>query len=137
MSEKDYLIWSRVHQRFWRGGFGYTTRTDKAGRFSKEQAERIVERGNAYLWPDEPPRQLMFPAPAVQAVLEEHRAIWSRDEMATQVDEAMITLDRVAEAILALKEHGILDPREDDTPEQAEARARALRYVTPTQEDES
>jgi hypothetical protein len=46
MSER-YLIWSNEHRAWWKASrHGYTTRTDKAGQFSFEQATEIVTKAN-------------------------------------------------------------------------------------------
>jgi hypothetical protein len=48
MSER-YLIWSMEHRGWWKGNrHGYTTRTDKAGQFSFEEAKAICENANRY-----------------------------------------------------------------------------------------
>src|SRR4051812_5954394 len=105
MKRKDFVVWSQDRGMFWRSGWhGYTTRADKAGRFSKEEAERILERANGHLRLDEPRKEIMLNAPDVSVVLDEYHLVWSHDELATQLDEAMITLDKAAEALLGLKE---------------------------------
>ena len=44
-----YLIWSNEHRGWWKQNrHGYTTRTDKAGQFSFEQAKQICENANRY-----------------------------------------------------------------------------------------
>lgn len=44
-----YLIWSNEHRAWWRGNrHGYTTRTDRAGQFSFEEARTICENANRY-----------------------------------------------------------------------------------------
>jgi hypothetical protein len=44
-----YLIWSNEHRGWWKGSLhGYTTRTDKAGQFSFEDASEIVQRANLH-----------------------------------------------------------------------------------------
>jgi len=50
MSEpKKYLIWSNEHRGWWKANrHGYTTRTDKAGQFSFEEAAEIVTNANRY-----------------------------------------------------------------------------------------
>lgn len=42
-----YLIWSNEHRGWWKPTLhGYTTRTDKAGQFSHEEASGIVADAN-------------------------------------------------------------------------------------------
>lgn len=42
-----YLIWSEEHGAWWKhGGCGYTDRIALAGRYPKEQADRIVDGAN-------------------------------------------------------------------------------------------
>lgn len=44
-----YLIWSNEHRGWWKQNrHGYTTRTDKAGQFSFEDASQICENANRY-----------------------------------------------------------------------------------------
>ena len=44
---KEYLIWSIEHQAFWlESEYGYTRNIHEAGRFTKEQAEKIVKAAN-------------------------------------------------------------------------------------------
>jgi len=46
-SRMRYLIWSNEHRGWWKANrHGYTTRTDKAGQFSFEQATEILARAN-------------------------------------------------------------------------------------------
>lgn len=46
---KKYLIWSNEHRGWWKPGrHGYTTRTDRAGQFSLEEATEIVVNANRY-----------------------------------------------------------------------------------------
>lgn len=43
----EYLIWSIEHGAWWRPEhFGYTLRLYEAGRYSREEAERIVTKAN-------------------------------------------------------------------------------------------
>jgi hypothetical protein len=47
MPAEFYLIWSREHGRWWGpGSWGYTDDFEKAGHYTREQADAIVERGN-------------------------------------------------------------------------------------------
>jgi len=46
----DWVIWSEEHGAWWGpGGHGYTFSLRQAGRYSRQQAERIVENANRYL----------------------------------------------------------------------------------------
>lgn len=43
----EYLIWSEEHGRWWNPGHaGYTNQVAHAGRYSKEEADRIVQGAN-------------------------------------------------------------------------------------------
>lgn len=45
----NYLIWSNEHRGWWKASrHGYTTRTDKAGQFSFEEAQQICDNANRY-----------------------------------------------------------------------------------------
>lgn len=47
LDRKEYIIWSHDHRAWWKpGGWGYTTLTHLAGRFSKEVAEQFVQHAN-------------------------------------------------------------------------------------------
>lgn len=53
-----YLIWSEEHGAWWRPGdrdfvWGYTHFMTEAGRFTKADAEWIVERGNKKIVPED------------------------------------------------------------------------------------
>lgn len=50
-----YLIWSEEHGAWWRGRQGYTYFMTEAGRFSKAEADRIVEQGNRVINPETGP----------------------------------------------------------------------------------
>jgi hypothetical protein len=44
-----YLIWSNEHRGWWKPNHhGYTTRADKAGQFSFEEAKQICDNANRY-----------------------------------------------------------------------------------------
>lgn len=44
----DYLIWSEEHGAWWNpNGMGYTRSMQRAGRYSKADAERISDNANA------------------------------------------------------------------------------------------
>jgi hypothetical protein len=60
-----YLIWSNEHRGWWKANrHGYTTRTDKAGQFSFEEACNIVSNANRYLRKDEPRNEVLVDAPS-------------------------------------------------------------------------
>src|SRR4051812_5202005 len=53
MSELMYLIWSNEHQAWWMPNHsGYTTISERAGRYTKAQAEQICNGAN-YGWDEE------------------------------------------------------------------------------------
>ena len=60
-----YLIWSISRRGWWKSNrHGYTTRTDKAGQFSLEEADAIVTNANRHLAPDATPMEIMVEAPS-------------------------------------------------------------------------
>jgi len=63
MSDGEWwMVWSNEHRAWWKpGGYGYTTATHKAGRFTRERAEEIVAQANIIL--HDPPHEVMVLAP--------------------------------------------------------------------------
>jgi hypothetical protein len=60
-----YLIWSNEHCGWWKQNrHGYTTRTDKAGQFSFEEARQVIVDANRYLRQHEPANEVMVEAPS-------------------------------------------------------------------------
>jgi hypothetical protein len=57
-----WLIWSNEHRAWWKpDGYGYTTLTQRAGFYTKTDAERIVAQAN--IVPRNPPNEVMVLAP--------------------------------------------------------------------------
>lgn len=60
--DDNWMIWSNEHRSWWmHEGWGYTTRIDRAGRFSERAAKEIVDRAN--IIPRNPPNEVMVLAP--------------------------------------------------------------------------
>lgn len=47
-----YLVWSEEHGAWWKGSAGYTHFMTEAMRYTKAQADRIVEAGNFVIHPE-------------------------------------------------------------------------------------
>lgn len=78
--EKQWLIWSNEHGAFWRPrSCGYTRKVEEAGRYSKEEAQKICDnagyRSGSEL-PDDVPPEIMVPSPDT-ACTDDH-ANWIR-----------------------------------------------------------
>lgn len=64
MAKDDWLIWSNEHHAWWGPGrAGYTTLTHMAGRYSKEEADRICEQANCWIPRAHPPNEVACLAP--------------------------------------------------------------------------
>ena len=69
-----YLIWSNEHRGWWKQNrHGYTTRTDKAGQFSFEEAKEICDRANRYAihvrqGRASGPEEIMMPSPSREQI---------------------------------------------------------------------
>lgn len=62
----EYLIWSNDHGAFWRPNrAGYTQDMNQAGRYAKEEADKICKNGGVpRAWSTHPgPYEIMLPAP--------------------------------------------------------------------------
>jgi hypothetical protein len=68
------------------------------------------------------------------ALIRDPLLIHALDAVHAAYNNAMIAVDDLVHALQGLKEHGILAPCKDDTPEMAEARAKALGFVTTDEE---
>jgi hypothetical protein len=71
MREAQYLVFSWEHNAFWRPDrCGYTRFIEKAGRYSREEAEAICRDADYRTYaeqkradPETPPSEICFPAP--------------------------------------------------------------------------
>ena len=82
IQERPYVVFSWEHNAFWRPArCGYTRIIEKAGRYSREEAEAIcrdadyrtyAEQKNAD--PDVPPSEICFPAPEAADLLDKAKA---------------------------------------------------------------
>jgi hypothetical protein len=66
MSEPLYVVWSEEHGAWWApGAHGYTTSLIKAGRYSKERADAIVENANKWIpaWSEPVLHEVAMPDP--------------------------------------------------------------------------
>lgn len=64
MPDQEWMIWSNEHRAWWKpGGWGYTTATAWAGRFTEEHARRICAEANIVPRHDHPPNEIMVLAP--------------------------------------------------------------------------
>ena len=62
-----YLIWSIEHQKWWGpNSDGYVDYTDMAGRYTKEEATRIVKNANEY---EKDPKECMIPEHMLRRIL--------------------------------------------------------------------
>lgn len=52
MSTEFYVVWSEEQGAWWARGEGYTHSLEEAGRFTQQQALKIVEDGNRYIHGD-------------------------------------------------------------------------------------
>lgn len=69
----DWLVWSNEHRGWWKpGGWGYTTSTAQAGRFTEEQAQVICS--NANIVPRDPPNEIMVLAPDRECIFWDHHS---------------------------------------------------------------
>lgn len=58
----SWLIWSNEHRMWWGAGrCGYFKLRSKAGRYSFDEAVRIVTEGNQFRHPAEDPQEMMIP----------------------------------------------------------------------------
>jgi hypothetical protein len=61
-AEMEYVIWSIEHTAWWRPlWIGYTTVLKEAGRYSKQEAARIVANANIYKF-----HECMIPVEALE-----------------------------------------------------------------------
>lgn len=59
-----YLIWSEEHGKWWAPGkWGYTGSIVRAGRYEKDQAEKIVDDANIVLKTISPFNEIAIPDP--------------------------------------------------------------------------
>lgn len=59
-----YLIWSNEHRMWWAPGqCGYVSIISQAGRYTRQDAERICTRANCYLPKGHEPNEVMVLAP--------------------------------------------------------------------------
>ena len=60
-----FLIWSNQHQGWWKANrHGYTTRTDRAGYFSFDEARAICLHANRFTPQASGPQEVMVNAPS-------------------------------------------------------------------------
>jgi hypothetical protein len=78
VGQPSYIVWSNEHRSFWAPNrCGYTGRIEKAGRYTKEQAETICRganyRANTDLRSGTPP-EIYMPAPEALDAMADLRA---------------------------------------------------------------
>lgn len=62
-AETEFLIYSREHNAWWRAASaGYTRSPAEAGRYTLEQAFRIVNEANEFADPEFGPNEFAYPA---------------------------------------------------------------------------
>ncbi len=92
-----WLVWSHEHSAFWRANHcGYTVHIEKAGRYTRGEAELICKdanygKGRTRIEPldcDEPPNEICFPAP--EAVDQLNEEIASLKTMAGEFADQML-----------------------------------------------
>lgn len=61
---EHFLVWSNEHRSWWGPNFaGYTGIIGKAGRYTRDEAERICKDANRHIDPNDTPNEVMVLAP--------------------------------------------------------------------------